>query len=134
MVAIAACIDIEASGRGALPKTVVVLGGGVGGVVAATNLRKALPRPHGLLLVDRERRRVIAPSLLWLITCERTARHITRSLDRLFRKGMEVVCGDVVEIDPERVIALHDLTPPRRESQRLEGRLSGGIARGRAGL
>lgn len=83
------------------PKTVMVLGGGVGGVVAATNLRKALPRPHRVVLVDRERRHLFAPSLLWLMTGGRTARRITRSLDRLSRKGIEVVCGDVVEIDPE---------------------------------
>jgi sulfide:quinone oxidoreductase len=83
------------------PKTVVVLGGGVGGVVAATNLRKALPRPHRVVLVDRERRHLFAPSLLWLMTGGRTARQISRPLDRLSRKGIEVVCGDVVEIDPE---------------------------------
>jgi sulfide:quinone oxidoreductase len=82
------------------PKTVVVLGGGVGGVVAATNLRKALPRPHRVVLVDRERRHLFAPSLLWLMTGGRTARRITRPLDRLSRKDIEVVCGDVVEIDP----------------------------------
>ncbi len=34
--------------------TVLILGGGVGGVVAANALRKRLPRPHRILLVDRE--------------------------------------------------------------------------------
>lgn len=83
------------------PKTVVVLGGGVGGVVAATTLRKELPEPHRVVLVDRERRHLFAPSLLWLMTGDRTARQISRPLDRLTKKGIEVVRGDITRIDPE---------------------------------
>ena len=82
-------------------QTVVVLGGGVGGVVAATRLRKELPRAHRVVLVDRERRHLFAPSLLWLMTGDRSARRITRPLDRLARKGIEVVCGDITRITPE---------------------------------
>jgi sulfide:quinone oxidoreductase len=82
-------------------KTVVVLGGGVGGVVAATVLRRGLPEPHRVVLVDRERRHLFAPSLLWLMTGGRTPRQISRPLDRLSKKGIEVVCGDIEHIDPE---------------------------------
>lgn len=81
-------------------KTVVVLGGGVGGVVAATTLRKRLPAEHRVVLVDREPDHLFAPSLLWLITGRRTARQISRPLERLARKGIEVVCGDIDRIDP----------------------------------
>lgn len=81
-------------------KTVVVLGGGVGGVVAACTLRKLLPVPHRVVLVDRERRHLFAPSLLWLMTGGRSARQISRPLDRLTKKGIEVVCGDIERIDP----------------------------------
>ncbi|MEX1126483.1 MAG: FAD/NAD(P)-binding oxidoreductase [Acidimicrobiia bacterium] len=81
-------------------KTVVILGGGVGGVVAATTLRKNLPQPHRVLLVDRERHHLFAPSLLWLMTGQRSARQITRPLDRLRRKGIEVVLGEIDAIDP----------------------------------
>jgi len=82
-------------------KTVLVLGGGVGGVVAATALRKELPQPHRVVLVDRERRHLFAPSLLWLMTGGRTPRQISRPLDRLARKGIDVVCGNIERIDPE---------------------------------
>ena len=82
-------------------KTVVILGGGVGGVVAATAVRKELPEPHRVVLVDRERRHLFSPSLLWLMTARRSARQISRPLDRLTRKGIEVVCGDIERIDPE---------------------------------
>jgi sulfide:quinone oxidoreductase len=40
----------------------------VGGVVAATTVRKQLPDPHRVVMVDRERCHLFAPSLLWLMT------------------------------------------------------------------
>ena len=82
------------------PKTVVVLGGGVGGVVAASELRKRLPSSHRVVLVDREREHVFAPSLLWLIVGLRDADSIKRPLERLERKGIEVLFGEVEKIDP----------------------------------
>jgi sulfide:quinone oxidoreductase len=81
-------------------QTVVILGGGVGGVVAATTLRKQLPTQHRVVVVDREPDHLFAPSLLWLITGQRTARQISRPLDRLAKKGIEVVRGDIDRIDP----------------------------------
>ncbi len=35
-------------------KTIVILGGGVGGLVAANELRKRLSRVHRIVVVDRE--------------------------------------------------------------------------------
>jgi sulfide:quinone oxidoreductase len=80
-------------------KTVVILGGGVGGVVAATTLRKTLSEPHRVVLVDRERNHLFAPSLLWLMIGRRSARQITRPLDRLTRRGIEVIHGEIESID-----------------------------------
>lgn len=57
-------------------QTILVLGGGVGGLVAAVELRKRLPRQHRVVLVDREERHLFAPSLLWLMTGLRTADNI----------------------------------------------------------
>ncbi len=81
-------------------KTVVILGGGVGGVVAAAELRKRLPSPHRVILVDREHEHLFAPSLLWLMVGLRKAKSIQRPLARLARKGIEVRFGEVEKIDP----------------------------------
>ena len=81
-------------------QTVVVLGGGVGGVVAAAELRARLPKRHRVVLVDREERHVFAPSLLWLMTGERDAAGISRPIDNLKSRGIEVIRGDIEAIDP----------------------------------
>jgi sulfide:quinone oxidoreductase len=81
-------------------QTIVVLGGGVGGVVAARELRRRLPKPHRIVLVDRERQHVFAPSLLWLMVGQRKASSIQRPLRRLERQGIEVRFGEVEHVDP----------------------------------
>ena len=83
-------------------KTVLVLGGGIGGVVVATRLRRLLAREHRVLLVEREADHLFQPSLLWLMLGQRTAAQITRPLARLARRGIEVVRGNVERIDPAR--------------------------------
>ena len=89
------------------PRTVLVLGGGIGGVVAARELRKRLPRRHRIVLVDREREHVFAPSLIWLMVGLRQAASIKRPLARLARKGIEVVHGEIENIDLEaRIVAV----------------------------
>src|SRR5512143_2551533 len=80
-------------------RTILVLGGGVGGLVAAHELRRLLPSEHRGSLVDRERRHVFAPSLLWLMTGGRTLEGISRPLAPLKRKGIEVVKGEIERID-----------------------------------
>lgn len=83
-------------------KTILILGGGVGGVTTARALRRRLPRAHRIVLVDREREHLFAPSLLWLMVGQRTAESIRRPLARLERRGIEVRFGEVERIDPER--------------------------------
>jgi sulfide:quinone oxidoreductase len=92
-------------------RTIVILGGGVGGVATARALRKRLPRMHRVVLVDRERDHVFAPSLLWLMVGQRTARAITRPLTGLDRKGIDVRIGNVEHIDPDRRIVTVDGHP-----------------------
>jgi len=80
--------------------SVLILGGGIGGVAAANALRKLLPRRHRIVLVDREASFALAASFLWVMTGARTPAQVTRPLDRLQRRGIEVVHGEVERIDP----------------------------------
>ena len=82
------------------PQTVVILGGGVGGLVAARELRRRLPRQHRVVVVDKQKEHLFAPSLLWLLVGQRDARSIQRPLKQLERHGIEVRCGEVEKIDP----------------------------------
>ena len=59
-------------------KRIVVLGGGSGGVAAATELGQKLGRQHEVVLIDRNPFHVYMPALLMLMTGDRTARDITR--------------------------------------------------------
>jgi sulfide:quinone oxidoreductase len=81
-------------------KTVLILGGGVGGIVAARALRRRLGRRHRVVLIDREPRHLYAPSLLWLMVGQRAPASIQRPLEGLARKGIEVRIGEIEHIDP----------------------------------
>ena len=81
-------------------RTVLILGGGVGGVVAANRLRRLLPRGHRVLLIDREPSHLFQPSLLWLAVGMRRPERIQRPLARLARRGIDVAQAEVERIDP----------------------------------
>ena len=85
-----------------MSKTVLILGGGIGGIVTAGRLRKTLPRAHRVILVEREARHVFQPSLLWLMTGNRAPENISRPIDALGNRGIEVVRGNIERIDPAR--------------------------------
>ncbi len=81
-------------------KTILVLGGGIGGVITASLLRKHLPREHRVVLVERETRHLFPPSLLWLMVGRRTEEGISRPLSRLEKRGIELVQGEIERINP----------------------------------
>lgn len=82
-------------------RTAVVLGGGVGGLSAANELRARLAAEHRVVLVERGRDHVFAPSLLWLMAGDRRRAQVTRELRTLVREGVELVRAEVTSIDPE---------------------------------
>lgn len=83
-------------------RTVVVLGGGIGGIVAARRLRGAVPSDVRVILVDRDETFTFAPSLLWLMSGERKLSQISRDRSRLARRGIEVVVAEAEGLDVER--------------------------------
>ena len=81
-------------------QTVLVLGGGIGGVATANRLRRRLDRQHRVVLVNREEDFSFAASYLWVMTGARRSAQVTAPLRRLERRGIEVIIGDVERIDP----------------------------------
>ncbi|MBN4081715.1 NAD(P)/FAD-dependent oxidoreductase [bacterium AH-315-C07] len=81
-------------------KTILILGGGVGGVVTANELRKKISKEHKIIVFDKEPKHVFAPSLLWLMTGLRKPEKISRELNRLQRKGIEFVNGEIENVNP----------------------------------
>ncbi|PKQ15811.1 MAG: hypothetical protein CVT68_09075 [Actinobacteria bacterium HGW-Actinobacteria-8] len=82
-------------------QTVLVLGGGIGGVVTANRLRRRLDHRHRVVLVDREEDFTFAASYLWVMTGHRTPAQVTRPLRRLERRGIDVRIGTVEGVDPQ---------------------------------
>ncbi|MBI4213600.1 MAG: NAD(P)/FAD-dependent oxidoreductase [Chloroflexi bacterium] len=89
-------------------QTIVILGGGVGGLVTASELRKRLGKEHRVVLIDKEGQHVFWPSLLWLQVGLRDPESFVRDLGVLQGKGIEVVKGEVEAIDPERKVVRVD--------------------------
>ena len=80
-------------------QSVVILGGGVGGLVAANELARRLGPSHRITLVERSAQHAFAPSFLWLMTGERRAAQISRDVRRLVHPRVAVVQADARAID-----------------------------------
>jgi sulfide:quinone oxidoreductase len=80
--------------------TALILGGGVGGIVVANELRKRAQSGDRIILVERNPIHVFAPSLLWVATGTREADRIQRPLQKLLRSGIEVIQATVTSLDP----------------------------------
>ena len=82
-----------------MSKTIVVLGGGIGGLVAANKLRKELANEHRVILVDRKTRHEYNPSFLWVLTGKRKISQICRNFQLLEKKGIQYLNAQVQNID-----------------------------------
>lgn len=80
-------------------KTVLILGGGIGGLVAANELRRLLPSEHRIVLVEKNAQHAFPPSFLWLMTGDRQPQQITRDVRRLLRPGVELILAEAQAID-----------------------------------
>ncbi len=80
-------------------KTILILGGGVGGLMAANESRRLLSSDHHITLVEKNPQHAFAPSFLWLMTGDRQPEQVTRDVHRLVRPGIEVVLDEAMSID-----------------------------------
>lgn len=81
-------------------KNIIILGGGIGGVTAALDLRRKLASHHTVTLVDRKKNHLFQASLLWMMLGMRRQQQISRPLSALTRRGIKVIHGEVEAINP----------------------------------
>lgn len=82
-------------------KTIVILGGGLGGLTVAKQLRKALATEHRIVVVERQNTFSLSPfNMRFMIGEIKDRREVERPLSELASKGIEWMHGDILEIDP----------------------------------
>lgn len=86
--------------------TILVLGGGIGGVHVAKELSRKIGNEDGInlakiLVFDRKKESLYAPSLTWLMVGKRNPEDIYRDLNKIEFNGIEVISGEIEEIDPK---------------------------------
>jgi sulfide:quinone oxidoreductase len=80
---------------------IVILGGGVGGAIAAIELSKRLKGQAEITLVDREGKHHFPPSYPWLLMGWRTPDQLVRPLSRLRARDVRLRTEEVSAIDPD---------------------------------
>lgn len=83
-------------------KTIAVLGGGIGGVVAAHELSKRLMREHKIVLIEKRKTNLYQPALLWAALGYKNISDFESSFDSFAKKRIRVVNAEILEIDPEK--------------------------------
>jgi sulfide:quinone oxidoreductase len=83
-------------------RTIAILGGGIGGIVAANELRRRIAREHRIVLIERNADHAFAPSFLWLMTGAREPAQLRRPLAALLRPGIELVQAEARRLDLSR--------------------------------
>jgi sulfide:quinone oxidoreductase len=83
-------------------KQIVILGGGCGGVVAATQLGRKLGADHDVILIDRRPDHIFMPAFLFVMLGERQPRDICRSLKILEKRNVKVIQSEITAIDSAR--------------------------------
>lgn len=81
--------------------SVVILGGGVGGLVVANLLQDRLGKEAEVIVVDRKKVFQFPPSYPWVMTGDRGPQQVQRPLALLKKKGIRVVVGEISKIDLE---------------------------------
>ena len=89
-------------------KTILVLGAGQGGIVTARELSRHSGNEEDINLVkilvfEKEETNVYSPSLPWVMVGKSKEAEITERTDKLDASGLEVIKGEIENIDPENI-------------------------------
>ncbi|MBS3092372.1 NAD(P)/FAD-dependent oxidoreductase [Candidatus Pacearchaeota archaeon] len=83
-------------------KQILILGGGMGGLVVANELKKKLGKEHKIILIDKNSKHIFYPSFPWLMLGLRKPEKIQKPLELLRRKGIIFVNDKITKIEPEK--------------------------------
>src|SRR6056297_369475 len=86
-------------------KTILVLGAGTGGIVTARELSRHSGNEEDInllkiLVFEKEETSVYSPSLPWMMVGKSKKEEITERTDKLDASGLEVIRGEIENIDP----------------------------------
>ncbi|MFQ5870785.1 MAG: NAD(P)/FAD-dependent oxidoreductase [Candidatus Geothermarchaeales archaeon] len=82
--------------------TILVLGGGIGGLVASNLLKARLGDRATVRLVDRKKQFRFPPSYPWLMLGKRKPEQVQKDLSLLEKKDIEVINDEIQSIDIEK--------------------------------
>lgn len=85
--------------------TILVLGGGLGGVHTARELSRKIGNEDGInlariLVFERKKSSLYAPSLTWLMVGKRETDDLHRNLSQIEYNGVEIIEGEIEAVDP----------------------------------
>lgn len=83
-------------------KTILVLGGGIGGLVASNTLKERLKDSASVKLIERKKQFQFPPSYSLLMLGMRKPEQVERELSLLGKKGIELVNDEIISIDVAR--------------------------------
>ena len=89
-------------------KTVLILGGGWGGLTVAHHLRGLVSAEHRVVVIERNSTFSLGLSNLGLMTGERQLPNIQRNMAKLKREGIEWIQAEALSLDPETLIVETD--------------------------
>jgi sulfide:quinone oxidoreductase len=89
-------------------KNVVILGGGSGGLAAASRLKELLGNKVGITVIDKEGSFVLGSLLLRVMVGEKTEQEVSVSKEKISRKGIQFVNSEINEIDVKNSLVRTD--------------------------
>jgi sulfide:quinone oxidoreductase len=86
--------------------SIVILGGGVGGIVTANHLAKLLPKETEIILIEKNENHSLAASYLWIMVDKRKSEKITSPLTKLINNRVKILFDEIIKIDDENKIVI----------------------------
>src|SRR5437867_2062208 len=91
-------------------RTILILGGGIGGIVTARELRRHLGNRHRVVVIDRSEIHSFPPSYLWVMMGWRKPSAIQKPLSSLERYGIEFHHASIQALHPDERLVITDKT------------------------